>query len=242
MTVCSTAHATIVMTSNTFASDGNTAQSTGTTSNIDCTGANFIAVAIGTDFLDAVSNITITDTAGGNSYSHTTEATDSTGNHHGVFWYAANANVSSTMRWTITCSGGTCNVGAVIACYSGVATSTPFDVENSSTPASTTFTNLATNQIVPTLNNELVIAAGETTNNSANKATVNGGFTWEQWSLNSIAGSVSNYADLIQGSAGVAASTFTYTSAEDGVGIIASFKPLSATGGFNKLFRLSGDE
>jgi hypothetical protein len=227
VTFCSTANATIVLSSITYAADNNTAQSTGTVSPINCTGANFVAIALASAFVDAVTQITITDSVGGNTYSHTTEANDSSTNHHGVIWYAANANVSSNMTFTATCAGGTCFIGFVVACYSGVATSSPFDVENSSIPASTSVLSVATNQITPSQNNELIIAHAATTNNSGTFPTVNGGFNFEMGS-NHLSGAVANYADLIQTTASVAASTFTFTTAEDATGAIAAFKAQAA--------------
>jgi hypothetical protein len=111
--------------------------------------------------------------------------------------------------------------GFVVAAFSGVIASSPFDVENGT--GSSSASSLQPGSIMPSQNNKLVIAAVASGNNGS-PFSINGGFTKNEDEPG--AGNTFDVAMayLIQTSAAAANPTWTASATVDIAAAIASFK------------------
>jgi hypothetical protein len=198
-----------------------------TTTAIDSTGANLIVIWVAWYF--NLETFTLSDSAS-NTWTSLTKVSNSNGGR-GQFFYCYNPTTSATH--TVTASSGNNLYFAVcVAAYSG-STASPFDVENG---ASGTASTLATGNITPGFDNELVVAGGMTGDGGHTIDSINGGFTI----LDNVAavGSATTggaLADLIQTTATTAGPTWTFSAAGTyNVAAIASFKAAAGGGGGGK--------
>lgn len=204
------------------------------TTPMNCTGANLLVLVPVCYDNSVVSGASVTDSVGGNTWVALTEQTG-VSSRHAAIWYAANANVGSSMAITFnqTCPSG---MALTAACYSGVATSSSFDVQSGSSPVGNGLIYQPGN-VTPSVNGELFVT-GLHNNNSDLTPTVDSGFTFERQSTSG-GNSHSFLADFIQGTAGAINMKWTFTgSADTSPSAIATFKPAVASGGFNKQNRL----
>jgi hypothetical protein len=121
----------------------------GTTSGIDTTGANFLAVF--------VAYITGTTPTVSDSKSNTwtpLTARDTTIGAKGQFFYSKNPTVGTGHTFTVSGSSIFASIG--VQAFSGVDPSSPFDAENGA--INTTSTSLNTNNVSPGQANEVIVA------------------------------------------------------------------------------------
>lgn len=216
--------ATIAFVSGTCAasSDSNNV----TTSAINTTGANFMIIGIGHAVSTAVT--TPTDSVGGNTWTALT-GQDAPGNNGMVFYYAANPNTGASQTFTESPNNNFPSI--CVFAFSGVTTTSPFDVQNGSNTAS----NVTTKQpgsVTPSQNNEVIVSAVSFGNATM---SVDSGFTIPgSGQINGISGHSYGTAMgyLIQTSASAVNPTWTVSvgSAQPLATVIATFKaPASAS-------------
>lgn len=139
----------------------------GTTGAIDTTGANFIVVAA---TLDALGTPAISDNKG-NSYSIFLSAATGTFSRERLY-YVINPTVGSGHTFTITNTN--IHPTICVAAFSGVNTSSTFDVENTNVDNSSG-TTIQAGSITPSNNDSLIVAAFGMT--AAGSASINSGYT-----------------------------------------------------------------
>lgn len=201
-----------------------------TTSGVDTTGANFIAVAIG--WFNSGQLTTAPSVTDNKSNTFTSLTVRNTGSNLGtVLYYCKSPTVGSGHTFTLN-SVALSTICA--ASFSGVDTSSPFDLENGAGNASAA--SIQPGSITPSANNEIVITS--VCSGLIDPFSINGGFSIAQQSGNG--GNTffpSGLAYLIQTSAAAANPTWTSTSGPDQMAAaIASFKA-AAAGGFTPTFR-----
>jgi len=192
------------------------------------TGADFIVTVSGTSKTPGLS-ATHTDSEG-NSYTALT-APDGPGSGNqdlrGRIHHCANAIVSGSM--TFTRSGSSFSYPAIAAAgYSGIKTTSPFDVQTNSHGSGVT--TLASGTATPSEDNCLVIA-GFASNNT-NTPTVPSGFTSRE--SRALVGGLAygvSLSDQIQTTATARNPSWSWTSNNnDAVALTASFKAAAAAG------------
>jgi hypothetical protein len=189
----------------------------GTTSAINTTGANFIAISVAFNYNVIPIGSDISDSKG-NSYTALTTHQENTGSANRLFYVAA-PTVGASHTFTVTKTGAF--VAVCVAAFSAVATSSPFDVENGATVGSGT--TLATGSVTPSLNNEVVIA-GICTGGAAT-SSIDSGFTL----VGTVAGDNATYYGvgmgyLVQTTAGAINPTWTRSNSGKMSASIASFQ------------------
>ncbi len=162
----------IALVAHTFAisSGGGTIDTTANP--LNCTGANFIDIAVSNYVAPPATPIS--DSVGTNTYVKGTNYSDGVAVFTTHFW-ALNANVSSSMTFTLT--GGSIPI-MVVSCWSNVKTSAAQDQENGT--GSNVGTPLSTGAITPTVDGELLITAvtsGDGTTSGAQTMAAPTGFT-----------------------------------------------------------------
>ncbi len=118
-----------------------------TTTAIDTRSANFIVV-----YGCAVTIGVLTDSQS-NTWTKLTTRTNGGAFNECALYYCANPTKSATHTFTYTLSSGAPSLS--VLAFSGVATSSPFDVENGAIFTATT--SVATGSITPSVNNEVVV-------------------------------------------------------------------------------------
>lgn len=118
-----------------------------TTTAIDTRSANFIVV-----YGCAVTIGTLTDSQT-NTWTKLTTRANTPASNECALYYCANPTKSATHTFTYTLASGAPSLS--VLAFSGVATASPFDVENGAT--FTTVTSIATGSITPSVNNEVVV-------------------------------------------------------------------------------------
>jgi hypothetical protein len=201
-----------------YVTSGSNSGGESSTVTIDTTGANFIIAAVvhveGTTFQ------AFTDTKG-NTWTALTEYGTSTGfGGYLKFYYCLNPTVGTGHGFTWT--GITVAGSMAVAAYSGVKTTSAFDVQNGASSASAT--TIQPGSVTPSINDELVVTA-VCTFATFTAPTIDGGFTRRQY----VSGGGSFFdvaiADLIQTTATAANPTWTPPgSAERRAANIATFK------------------
>ncbi len=205
----------------TSAKAGSANGTTAVTVGVDTTGANLL-VALGV--ADASKPSSITDSKG-NTWVGLTERAYAGFGHLTRLFYCLNPTVGTGHTFTNTVSSAA-NLSIAVAAYSGVKTTTAFDAENG---ASANGTSVATGNVTPTENGELIIT-GTGVYTSPNAPTVDAGFTLRQsaaYVTNSLA---IGLADKIQTTAAATGATWSTTSSEYFTSAIATFKAAPAAG------------
>jgi len=118
-----------------------------TTTAIDTRAANFIVV-----YGSSVTIGTLTDSAT-NTWTKLTTISNGVGSVESAIYYCANPTKSATHTFTYTLSSGAPSLS--VLAFSGVATASPFDVQNGA--IFNTVTSIATGSVTPSLNNEVVV-------------------------------------------------------------------------------------
>jgi hypothetical protein len=191
---------------------------TATTSAVNTTGANLIVIQASNYAVQAAP--TITDNKSNTWTALTAQAGSVV---RGTLYYCLNPTVGSGHTFTITSTGGYPSLS--ILAFSGVATTSAFDVQNGSTASSST--TVAPGSITPSAANELVITGVGT--QSAAVSSVGSGFTigsTANWSASQFGSSL---AYLIQTTATAENPTWTMSGSATLSAEIASFK--AAAGG-----------
>lgn len=194
---------------------GNSTTSDGfTTGSFDTTGANFLIVGVALSansgaLLDSYSNI----------WTPLTQFADVFNDRWIQLFYAKNATVGSghTFSWS-----GTGNFPAIcFAAFSGVDTSSPFDVENGNT--NTLASSTTTGSVTPGSANELLITALEY--DDGNTASIDSGFTITDQNPHTGFGWTGiAMAYLIETTATAKNPTWSWTSGANNAAAIATFK------------------
>ena len=199
--------------------DGNSV----TTSGIDTTAANLIAVFVAAE--TGGSNRTPSDSQGNTWTAIGSDLND--GGIAGRWWYKAAPTTNAAHTFSITGTGNFCSIWVVAV--SGAAAS-PLDQSNGATALAST--SLATGSITPTENDELILAAIACQQNQSGGISVDAGMV-ELNEINAAPNGENGLsAYVIQASAAAINPTFAF-SASDVVAQIVSFKAASASGGFS---------
>lgn len=197
-----------------FVGSKSAAGSTGaTTASLDTTGATLLVITTSSENGAAP---TVSD-----SKSNTwTPLTNIEFADRSQIFYAVNPAVGSGHTFTANANF----IAFAALAYSGVTTTSPFDVENSALSSTSPF---QTGSVTPSVDNELIITTlgGRDVTNS-----INSGFTIRESLILSPGTNFSmTVADLIQTSASAVNPTWTYTLSGDAQACIATFKA-AATG------------
>jgi hypothetical protein len=171
---------------------------------LDTTGANFIIA--GAVHLDGATFITFTDTKG-NTWTPLTEYSSGGGGigNNLRFYYCENPIVGTGHGFTyagISMAGA----GVAVAAYTGVKTTSAFDVENGS--GSMSATTIQPGSVTPSLNDELIVTVVSTFN-TFTAPSIDSGFTLRQYTSGGGAFFDIAIADLIQTTAGAVNPTWT---------------------------------
>lgn len=195
-----------------------------TSSSIDSTGGNFIA--IGTTQYEPVGAPTLSDSKG-NTYTALTREVNSS-NQANRISHCANATVGSGHTFTLSGTGQFPSLSACV--FSGVKTASPFDQQNGN--HNSAVTSLVTNSVTPSEDNELLFTTSTIIDGTgaSTVGTINGGFTL----IGSLGLGLGNYygiqtAYLVQTAAAAANPTWSWTGSFDALARIATFK--AAPGG-----------
>lgn len=184
----------------------------GTSTSIDTTGANFLVANL---VIINGGSATLTD-----SYGNTWTALTSYGNStQAQLYYVASPTVGTGHTFTIT--GSSQFPALAVASFSGVASSSPLDVEIGNTASSAT--SCSTGSLTPTSNNELMITGIGTV--SSHAPTVNIGTVTD--SLGEAASWGVGLAYLVQTSATAENATWSQTVTQDMQVNIAFFRSSS---------------
>lgn len=209
-----------------ISSSGNT----NTSSGINNTGANFLVMHAGW-YNGTTVNVSASDSLG-NTWTAGTKHTSNIVSSQ--IFYAVNPSVGAAQTFTITGAGTF--FGAEAASFSGVATASPFDVQNGAGSV-IAGTSLQPGSITPNASNELLIT-GVVTESGSGAHSINSSFTVTDDSAYS--GGVNEgvgMAYLIQGAAAAVNPTWSWSgSANPLVASIAAFK-VAAGGGFTAVNR-----
>jgi len=207
----------------------------GTSPSIDTTGATIIVLSVSSYNADA--EPTVSDSKG-NTYTQLTVKTGATEIRTRLF-YKANPTVGSSHTFTLT---GTASYSALFAAaFSGVITTSPFDVQNGSTGGSG-ITTLATGSITPNQANSLIIAGIGVGNTPAGAYSINSSMTiTDQTGYAAGNNEGGGIAWIQQGAAAAFNPTWTFPSTTNDVAAtIAAFKPAASTRGLFLPPSLSG--
>lgn len=192
-----------------------------TSGTVDTTGCNLLVVNAA--WFNPSAPVTLTDSKG-NTWVPLTAALAN--NSNSQLFYTINPTVGSGHTFTFSASfSSICVTG-----FSGVKTSSPFDVENGHGDASGATTE-APGSITPSENNELVVS-GLDTGLGGQPYTIDSGFTI---SCQDDGGGVNfpgALAFIIQTSAGAVNPTWTLTGSTQAAATIASFKAAAVASGF----------
>lgn len=196
--------------------DNSTSGNGFTTVSYNDTGANFIIVQVVTNF---ATSGTLTD-SNSNSWIPLTQFSGAFSDRFAQFYYCISCTVGSGHTFSITGTSTFPSLG--VLAFSGVDTSSPFDVQNGSNNG---FANtVTTGSITPGVSGELIIAGlqyddsttatitGGATTINANPQT---GFGWTGQVMAYFVQSVATSVNL----------TWSWTNNSRNIGIIASFKP-----------------
>jgi len=188
-----------------------------TSSSIDTTGSNFLVVCLASQVFGTG---TISD-SNSNTWTALTNQIGSFADRWCRVFYSENPTVGSGHTFTVT---GT-NIFPTIAyaSFSGVATSSSFDVENG--PGSTGYgTSTDTGTVTPSSTNELIVAGLNYDDNSV--STVDSGFTTiDTISRSGFGFSGIHFAYIVETSIVAKDPTFSWSNNDRAVAAIASFKP-----------------
>lgn len=214
----------IALVANVGMQDG----ATGTTANIDTTGATLLVALVYK--LRTRTSPLLTDSKG-NTWTPLT-AQDAGSISHAQLYYAANPSVGSGHNFTLTNQGGDNYLGGVcVAAFSDVDTSSPFNKEDGNIKA-TSGTTILVDSVTPDQNNSLVVTGLCNDELTDDTFSINGGFTITDAfdgiaSPQRVGGAL---AYLVQTSAAAAGPTWTWvTSSVDAAGVIAVFKPTAGS-------------
>ena len=142
----------------------------GTSSSIDTTGADFIVVSLSYYHTGYTTDISLTDNKG-NTWTLVTKYAGTIAANR--LYYAKNPTVGSGHTFT-TPAVPAYFVISILA-FSGVDTTSPFDVENGATSIGAT--SLSTGSVTPTNDNSVVVTGFTCDNNSGVAVTIDSGFT-----------------------------------------------------------------
>lgn len=195
---------------------GSTSSNGFTTTGIDTTGSNFIIVSV--NLGNATSTGTLTD-SNSNTWNALTQYTGSFSDRYIQFFYAKSATVGASHTFSIS---GTSNFPSLgIAAFSGVDTSTPFDVENGNANG---FNNsVQTGNVTPAGANELIFTS--LNHDNSDTPTINS----SQTILDTLAGGGFGHqghltAYEIQTTGTARNPTWSWTNSDRNVANIAAFK------------------
>lgn len=189
-----------------------------TTSSVDTTGANFIALCIVS--YPGGADPTVTDSKS-NSYSLT--GTKYSGAFAWIRWYYCESPTVGSGH-TFTVSGtGSYSVIAALA-YSGVASSSSIDVQNGGTFSGST--SAAVGSITPTVNGDVLLAGwGMDSAWAPGSPSVDSSYTIQYTTPNVRDTSFGiTVADFVQGTAGAKNPTLSWTTSSGGASAAISFK------------------
>ncbi len=223
--IASPLFATIAQISHTSA--GSTTSNGITTSSISTTGASLITIQV-VSYVGAAEPA-LTESTGNITFTAcgSVQATSAEERIHAYHWVVTNSNqTSATHTFTATQTGSFPTI--LVQSWSGTSTSTPCDQTTGANTGAGTATTLATGNITPSENNELVITATGVKDTRA--MSVDGGFTEQDevtMSANHYGGSMGY---LIQTTATAANPTWATNGAASGLAVtIASFKSATAS-------------
>lgn len=199
-----------------------------TTGSVDTTGSNFIVINLST----LASGGVLSDSKS-NTWTALTQQVGAFADRQGQLFYCENPTVGSGHTFSVT---GTATYPALcIAGYSGVATSSSFDVQSGQPGGFGN--NVTAVSVTPGQDNELVIAG--LTYDDASVATVDSGFTVAETQNNTGFGwTPGQLAYIIETTATAKAPKFSYTGASRGIVVMATFKSSAAAAGIpNKIYQ-----
>jgi hypothetical protein len=183
---------------------------------------NLLVVAVRTGLGTSLTSLTIADTIG-NTWTQAAQVTV-LGDFVLAVWYAVN---KSTAANTVTISvAPNTTIRLAIYEYSGTATSSPLDTQNSGSNSSGSNTPASTS-ITPAGNNELIFAASCV--NTGKTFTAGTNFTLEDQVPIGTAGKL-GVEDWIQTTATATTGPFTLSASDVWGAIVAAFKPAGAAG------------
>jgi hypothetical protein len=201
-----------------------------TTAAVDTTGADLIVATIA--YFNGGTGNVFSDSKG-NSWSQLTDRTAGDGARIRTFYSQSPATVGTGHTFTFSGTGNFPSLA--IAAFRGSLAS-PFDVENGTTASSVT--SLATGNIVPSQDNELIIAA-LASNLATDTATIDSGMTTTDviaWASSAHVGV--GLAYKIQTTAAAINPTWSWTNAMNAAVEVASFEasPVGTTAAVRQLF------
>lgn len=195
----------------------------GTTGSVDTTGATLLVVIASAYNGDP----TITDSKGNTWNSLTSYA----GTVRVKIYYASNPTVGTghTFSW----SGGTYTAIRALA-YSGVATTSPYDVENGATSGGAT--TLSTGSVTPSQNDSLIVAGWSAGSAAASNLSINASLAIRGTVRYGDGGSYFGLAgaDYVQGTAAAINPAWSWTGSDYCAANIAVFKPTAGGSGVVK--------
>ncbi len=195
---------------------------------IDTTGANFLVFVLAE--ATTASEMTVSDSKG-NTWNGLTS--QSAGQVRVRIFWSTPTSVGSGHTFTATTVDGDTFPAIGVSAYSGVKASSPFDQQNGATNTSST---IATGNVTPTEDNELIISGICALTSSF---SINSGLTIRGSKLFVPATSVGMaIADLVETSITAKNPTWTLSASDDNAAAIATFKgvPSTATGNFFMFF------
>lgn len=208
------AHAAIALVNHTIFATG---YNGGTTSAIDTTGANFLVISLST--YEAYATVTSVSDSKGNTWVPLTKHLQAGTNDAVRFWYSKNATVGTGHTFTVAKTTG--YIAFEVMAFSGVDTSSPFDVENGNG-----FTgggsSLTTGSVTPSQNNSLILV-DFTTDIGTTVNSIDSSFSITDKASASPVTTAAAY--LIQGTAAAVNPTWSFGSVARAVAGIAVFKP-----------------
>ena len=214
-----------LVTSTTAASVNTTSV---TSSAIDTTGADFLAVLVA-DYRDvSAAGSAVTDSKS-NSYTGLTREGFAAITAPQWF-YVANPTVGSGHTFTATALTGANYPSICVFAFSGVATTSPFDQEGviGTLQEVLSGTSLQAETVTPTEDNELVLVG--LAFNATNTPSINGGFSTpiqQQYGAGANFGSAASY--LVQTTAAATSPTWTWSTSTDAAVATATFKAQAST-------------
>lgn len=205
----------------TFSTSKGTAINGGTSNSVDSTGANLIVIGI---HRYGTNTLTVSDSK---SNTWTPLTSYQTAAQSGIrFYYCLVPTVGSGHTFTIGVTAG--YPAITVMGFSGVKTSTPFDVENGATNA--TGTSRQPGSVTPADNGSLVVA-GMTLNGATSAQSVNSSMTLQEYAAYSSGNSMGALAAYyVQPTAAAINPTFSWTTSVGNSAAIAVFKPEPAAG------------
>jgi hypothetical protein len=197
-----------------------------TTSSVDTTGADFLAIALANYIPGDASGTAFSDSKS-NTYSTLTTHNSSEARSRLAYKYNATVGSGHTFTYDPTANNYS---GIVAAAFSGVLTSgDPFDQQNGATTEGAT--SLAPGSVTPSENNELVLAAWAFRSDPGSTPSLGGGFTLIDYQVFDGAWFACALGYLIQTTAAAANPTASWTNSVQAASSIATFKAAAGGGG-----------